>query len=126
MSQIKFNANSNIYSSDIFLNKTDRLPEIALWRAVILQAVLDASTRSKKPEMKRIKAKAIEWIDSSNPDFLQVCEFANYSHEYVLKKAKHAILNDQEWKRNSRNLILRPTKHSQPTFDKVLKSSIYG
>lgn len=50
-----------------------------LWKCVALQAVVDARSKSQKPEMQEVKASAIDWLNGQGEyaiDFEMVCEFA--------------------------------------------------
>lgn len=69
-----------------------------LWSAVITQALMDAGSNSKKPEMKSIKAKAISWLIGDSEDFEEVCIMAGFEPEYVHKKAREAIANGCKWR----------------------------
>src|SRR5688572_29489715 len=57
--------------------------EIALWRAVITQALMDASSGSQKMEARHEKRRAIHWLLSDREDFETVCHFADLSPSYV-------------------------------------------
>ena len=57
----------------------------SLWRAVIMQAVVDASTQSRKRRAISRSKKAHEWF-KKNDGFLQTCEFAEMEPIYVQKK----------------------------------------
>lgn len=51
-----------------------------LWKCVALQAILDARTKSQKPENQAIKRSAIDWISAKGDDaidFEMVLEFAD-------------------------------------------------
>jgi hypothetical protein len=74
----------------------NRLNEINLWRAVILQALQDATSNSNKYENKVLKAKAIAWISSDSEDLQQVLNSAQISRAelfsaYKSRKIKFAI-----------------------------------
>jgi hypothetical protein len=67
----------------------------ALWNAVLMQALLDAKSTSKKAESLRFKAEAICWVDPENENFIAVCEMANIVPDRFIKKAKK-IKNNNE------------------------------
>lgn len=73
----KYN-NNNIYYSG----------EIALWKAVILQAAVDLKSNSKKKIANTYRIKALMWFSLKNKDFLQVCNWAGLDPKYVYKKIK--------------------------------------
>lgn len=70
--------NENIYYSG----------EIALWKAVILQAAVDLKSNSKKKIANTYRIKALMWFSLKNKDFLQVCNWAGLDPLYVYKKIK--------------------------------------
>ena len=73
----KYN-NNNIYCSG----------EIALWKAVILQAAVDLKSNSKKKIANTYRIKALMWFSLKNKDFLQVCNWAGLDPLYVYEKIK--------------------------------------
>ena len=66
----------------------------SLWRAVILQALLDIKSNSNNDMTNVNKAKAILWINLNKKDFLDVCHRAELSPEKVYK-IKLKILENQ-------------------------------
>ena len=102
--------NFRYYSKDSFcqartsgenqINDTQFNGSVALWRAVILQAVIDASTTAKRTERQIAKKSALKWFNKDNKDFLFVCSQAMLPVDYVLKKVEFAIANHTSWKRN--------------------------
>ncbi len=64
----------------------------SLWRAVILQAVIDACSRSKKKVNKIERKKAQSWLLDMSDDFISVCNMANYNPHYVRRKAKEIMI----------------------------------
>lgn len=50
-----------------------------LWQSVALQTVIDARSKSQKPEMQEIRESALDWLRADSEyaaDFEMVCEFA--------------------------------------------------
>lgn len=74
--------------------------EQGLWRAVIMQALTDAGSQSKKMEAKFHRAQAIAWFSKRNPDFQLVCALAGYEPEYVFERAHAAIRKDCKWRKD--------------------------
>lgn len=70
--------------------------ETALWRAVIVQAVQDARSNSKKPEAATAKAEAMEWFTSE--DFRDVCIRANLCPDTTYRKIMFSIENNTQWR----------------------------
>jgi hypothetical protein len=59
-------------------------PHLALWRAVILQAIIDARTHSLAPEAVAAKHSAINWLRLGNQSFRAVCDLADCSPHQVM------------------------------------------
>ncbi len=74
-------------------------PEVALWRAVILQSILDRLTQSKRGSDIRARKNAKNWMNIENEDFLAVCAFAQLEPDFVLRKANSALVNQSNWRR---------------------------
>ena len=68
-------------------------PEEKLWRAVLSQGVYEACSEKAQalPLTFGEMRSALEWIDLSNRDFVQVCIFAGYDPAYIYRKAKRKI-----------------------------------
>jgi hypothetical protein len=62
--------------------------EKSLWKAVICQAIEDATTKSAQKRRLLIKRRALKWIEEDEEDFKAVCDLAGYNH----KKVKESIL----------------------------------
>ncbi|MBQ4875441.1 MAG: hypothetical protein HRK26_04985 [Rickettsiaceae bacterium H1] len=65
----------------------------SLWRAVILQAVIDAKNNYKRKEYQLEKEKARSWLLNLNNDFISVCIMAGCDPRYVQAKAKNVLDN---------------------------------
>lgn len=72
--------------------------EQALWRAVIVQALMDSASNSHKAEAKFFKTQAMQWLCGSHPDFATVCDYAGMEPAYVRRMAKRALLNGCKWR----------------------------
>ena len=64
---------------------------VALWRAVIMQAMLDITTKSSRTEDQIASYHAKIWFMEDSEDFRMVCCMADYSHVYVRNKALELI-----------------------------------
>lgn len=80
-----------------------------LWRAVLLQALLDAAGLGRSlnpswPEWKhsQIKKEAIDWLLSGSADFLDVCAAATVPDESIRVFAKRLVRGDAK----SRQLLI--------------------
>lgn len=72
--------------------------EIALWNAVITQALMDVSSKSKKSDARQAKYDAICWLTSMEADFHNICIMAGFDPDYVATKVRAAIQNDCKWR----------------------------
>lgn len=61
--------------------------EQELWRAVIRQALVDATSCADTLE----RSHAINWLTKPNRDFIEACRLADYDPDYIRTKAKAAI-----------------------------------
>ncbi len=59
-----------------------------VWRSVILQAILDATSNSIKKKTKIQKIKALKWLEGDSPDFLEACCYAGFDPEYIQKRIR--------------------------------------
>lgn len=72
--------------------------EQALWAAVITQALMDAASASGKPEARRKKLSALDWLSLIDEDFTTVCDMAGLDPDYVHTKARHAVHHGCQWR----------------------------
>lgn len=79
---------------------------IALGRAIILQAIIDCVSCSKRTEDKLARIDALKWFDINNRDFLIICSLSEWSPNWVLKKQKKALMDSNEWKRNQKDITV--------------------
>lgn len=75
--------------------------EQALWRAVIVQALMDAGSNSQKMEARYEKSQAICWLSTYSEDFKVVCDFAGLSADYVRTKSLKAMARGCKWRAES-------------------------
>lgn len=75
--------------------------EIALWKAVIMQALVDASSRSAKWEARQQKVEALSWLRGTSRDFITVCQLAEMDPDYVRKMARLALERGCHWRAQS-------------------------
>jgi hypothetical protein len=83
---------AELANSDIFLEHK-LTPEQKLWKAVLSQGVYEACSRKAQalPLTYGEMRSALEWVDLSNRDFIQVCTFAGYDPAYIFRKAKNLV-----------------------------------
>lgn len=72
--------------------------EQALWRAVIVQALMDAASGSDKYEAAQARNEAVIWLRGSSADFATVCYYAGYDPEFVRMMVKKALENGCRWR----------------------------
>lgn len=72
--------------------------EQGVWRAVIVQALMDASTNSAKKENLQAKSEALVWLRGNSIDFASVCQFAGFEPEFVKDMAKQALQRNCVWR----------------------------
>jgi len=72
--------------------------ERSIWIAVITQAMMDALSRSQKPEEQFHKFEATRWLTDNSQDFRNVCSLADLDPDYVRLKAKKALATGGLWR----------------------------
>jgi hypothetical protein len=97
--------------------------EMAMWTAVITQALMDAGSESAKPEAQHEKAKAIRWLLGNSEDFVTVCQNAGLDPQSIRKKAMLAIERGCVWR--SGMAEKRRKTHSQPTRPSSLQKKFH-
>jgi hypothetical protein len=65
--------------------------DIALRKAIILQAIIDASNAGNNAAAKKIELEAKEWIFGNSDYFKTMCYEANLHPEYVIKLTNDMI-----------------------------------
>lgn len=72
--------------------------EQATWRSVIVQALMDASSNSRKKENLQWKEEALVWLRGNTKDFVIVCHYAGFEPEFVRDMAKRALQRECIWR----------------------------
>ncbi|ABD44601.1 hypothetical protein ECHHL_0332 [Ehrlichia chaffeensis str. Heartland] len=67
----------------------------SMWKAVILQAIIDSTSNYRRMENKLEKIKATNWLNDFSRDFITVCHFAGYNPLSVRNKAKRIISDNK-------------------------------
>jgi hypothetical protein len=76
-------------------------PEVALWRAVLLQVILDAKSNSGKRDALYHKEDAQHWLREERQAFNEICELA-YLDPYLTRvKIENAAERDFRWRRSA-------------------------
>ena len=81
-------------------------PEVTLWRAVILQAFIDASARSgpgpgERTLVRLERARAREWLLTDSPGLRAICAVADVSPHIVIREARDRALRGWPLKRTA-------------------------
>ncbi len=74
------------------LKNYDYSPEVKLSKAVILQAIIDATNRSDRVSLKKNEVEAMFWLFEDG-DFLEVCDNAMLCPHKIRKEAKISIFS---------------------------------
>lgn len=72
--------------------------EQAMWRAVIVQALMDAACGSQKYEAQQARQEALVWLRGTSQDFATVCYYAGFEPEFVRKMVRQALENGCQWR----------------------------
>jgi hypothetical protein len=66
-------------------------PEVALKKAVILQAIIDASNTSNNKSAIKAAKNAAKWLFGNSEGFLETCSDAEMDPDFLIKVAKQLI-----------------------------------
>ncbi len=72
--------------------------EQGVWRAVIVQALMDASSNSAKKESLQAKEEALVWLRGKSIDFASVCHYAGFEPSFVKEMARQALQRNCIWR----------------------------
>lgn len=72
--------------------------ERAVWRAVIVQALMDASCQSAKKESQQAREESLVWLRGRSTDFATVCYFAGFEPEYVRRMVRACLERNCTWR----------------------------
>ncbi len=104
----------------------------SLWRAVILQAIIDIVNNSSRTENKIAKIEAKQWVFKENDDFYEVCNLAGYTVKYVRKKIMEVMRQNLVSKIvinkmcKEEKFILNANENYSPAFDYEKKVMLFG
>ncbi len=88
-------SNGDIYPEDSY-NPVHH--EQSMWRAVIVQALMDASSSSQKSEALTWKREAEIWLRGNSPDFHTVCFYADLDPDFVREVAAKSLQKGCVWR----------------------------
>ncbi len=66
-------------------------PDIILRKAIIIQAIIDASNISTNQKLKKYEIEAKAWIFSKSEYFVKTCEEAGLEADFVIRITKEVI-----------------------------------
>ena len=69
------------------------VPDVSLRKAIIMQAIFDASSIAKDRKAKKNRIEAITWLFGNSADFRQICFEADLCPDMVSRVAKEEIAN---------------------------------
>lgn len=72
--------------------------ERAVWRAVIVQALMDAACQSKKQENIQARNESLIWLRGNSLDFATVCYNAGFEPEYVRRMVRDSLERNCSWR----------------------------
>ena len=80
-------------------------PYISLWRAVLLQALIDASSNSKKKIFRKRKIEAQIWLSSkkNKQDLEFICALAGLDFKKSQENITKALLNNCQWRNTAKS-----------------------
>ena len=80
--------------------------EVSLWKAVLLQAIIDLKTRSRKKRVLSTKIDAIKWFktEENKEDVKEVCYRANYGYNHVMSLVNKILNEEINYLRNERKI----------------------
>ena len=99
--------NNSYYGNYITYNEKENdyiTGEVSLWKAVLLQAIIDLKTRSKKKRVLSTKIDAIKWFknEENKEDVKEVCYRANYGYSYVMSFVNTFLDEEINYLKNER------------------------
>lgn len=106
---------------EILRTSTSNPPEIKLWRAVIIQALNDATSSARDSESINHTNAAKKWLRYLNNDFRSVCAFADVEHIYIFRHAK-VLIRQHELKVHRRNTSKIKPKEKVRKLPNIVRS----
>lgn len=73
------------------LKNANSSAEVALRKAIILQAIIDASSLPTSAEMRKLAQDAKEWLFGNSADFNLICHEAGMHPAYVVKISRAMV-----------------------------------
>ncbi len=73
------------------IRENESSPEVKLYKAIILQAIIDASNVSEVCIARKVELEAKNWLFGKSKELYDICNRAGMELDYVMKIAKRAI-----------------------------------
>lgn len=73
--------------------------EARLWLSVIIQAMVDAASKSGGSEAGYDRYKAQCWLTGDSADFVMVCTLTGYDPDWLRGKIKNALGSPRAWRK---------------------------
>ena len=96
------------------IKKYNVTPEAGLYKAVIMQMIIDASNSSNDPKASRNEKRAMAWLFAGGEDFQAVCAMAGIDANVVQIFARTLISMHHE--KQSKRLNLCPSKFKRKDY----------
>ena len=88
------------------MREYDFASEVRLHKAIILQAIIDASNNSRLSRARKIELEAKHWLFGNSSDFYNTCYYADTSPAHVIRTAQKVIrLNNNYYNESLGDLI---------------------
>lgn len=110
------------------LNLRETAKCIALWKGVILQALLDLKSVSNKKMAKIHRRQASKWINLHNTGFIRVCALAEldpryvYAHKLNIIEEREKKLKQKEQEENDVKNSIQADSHQEKRQAKTKKA----
>jgi len=98
--------------------KNTAMSEFHIWRAVITQAIADATNKSMDRRELRARDEARQWFQDDSADFRRVCVFADLEPDAVRACALDLI------DKHDSNTVQRPSPPPKPARERISLSAL--
>jgi hypothetical protein len=102
------------------LKEYDYSPEVRLYKAILTQAMIDASNVSDSPEAKKYEIEAKTWIFGNSAYFQEVCHNAEINPDFMIQITKEAIkLNSRKRGRSQTTVREKRKQNFKQRYERV-------
>lgn len=97
-------------------------PEVTLYKAIITQALIDATNISESKAAKKIEMEAKEWIFSNSKHFQEICLLAKLEPSLVINVSKELIaIHKENQHKLDKSKIVLPKRKCQHKMQQLLE-----